>query len=141
MNAQIIYATMTGHSRKIAQAIANKTGMPIYDINKEPKIQPCDLLFIVGGIYGGEYKAELLEFAKNLPVQNVKRIALLTSSTRNSAQGSLRRVLNEAGHTVEEKEFLCKGSFLFKSFRHPNQSEIDDAVKFVEELMKSTAHN
>lgn len=141
MKAQVIYATMTGHSKKIAQAIANKTGLPISDIKHNPQITSCDLLFIVSGIYGAENKPELLTFVKNLSPQNIKRIVLLTSSTRNIPQGSLRRVLTELGHNVEVEEFVCEGSFLFKSFGHPNHSEIDGAVKFVESQINKVARN
>ena len=139
MKAQVIYATMTGHSKKIAQEIADKTGIPISNIKNNPQISSCDLLFIISGIYGGENKPELLTFAKNLSPQSIKRVVLMTSSTRNTPQGSLRRVLTEAGHTVEAEEFVCEGSFLLKSFRHPNRDEIASAVKFVETKMNKVS--
>lgn len=132
MKAQVIYATVTGHSKKIAQAIANKTGLPVSDIKNNPQISSCDLLFIISGIYGAENKSELLEYVKKLQPQNIKQVVLITSSTRNTPQGSLRQVLTGLGHTVEDEEFHCEGSFLLKSFGHPNRSEIDNAVRFVE---------
>lgn len=66
MKAQILHATTTGHSRKIAEAIAKNMGIPVYNLKSNPQIPPCDLLFIVSGIYGGEVKPELLAFAKGL---------------------------------------------------------------------------
>ena len=139
MKTQILYATMTGHSRKIAKAIAQKTGFPLYDLKTQPQIPPCDTLLIVSGIYGGESKPDLLEFAKNLPVGHVGRILLLTSSTRNLAQGSLRKVLTDGGHNVESAEYLCQGGFLLAALGHPNRKEVEDAVAFVVKMLEGTA--
>ncbi len=136
MNAQILYATMSGHSKKIAEAIAKNTGIPAYNLKGKPQIPPCDMLFIVSGIYSGEVKPELLAFAKGLTVAQVKKVALITSSTRGSAQGSLRKTLIESGVEVMEEEYVCKGSFLFVGLSHPNRSEIDGAITFVKKLVK-----
>lgn len=136
MNTQILYATMTGHSKKIAKAIASKTGAPIHDLKTKPSIPACDILYIVSGIYGGESKPELLEFVKKLSSKDIKRVVLITSSTRNVQQGSLRKALMEAGINVVSEEYQCQGGFLFKAMGHPNKSEIDGAVDFVLKSMK-----
>lgn len=52
MDAQILYATMTGHSRKIAKAIAKETGLPLFDLKEKPVLPPCGLLLVISGIYG-----------------------------------------------------------------------------------------
>ncbi|MEG0752691.1 MAG: flavodoxin domain-containing protein [Angelakisella sp.] len=136
MTTQLLYASMSGHSKKIAQAIAEKTGVPMHNLKTQPTIPPCDTLFIVSGIYGGESSPELLEYAKKMPENQAKHIVLITSSTRGTAQGTLRKTLTEAGHRVETQEYLCTGGFLFMAFGHPNRSEIDGAVSFAEKLME-----
>lgn len=132
MNAVILYDTMTGHSRRLARRLAERTGLLVCDRKKQPELPQCDILFLISGIYGGESKAELLEFARNLPVARVGRVVLLTSSARQVAQGSLRKTLEAAGHTVDPEEFLCKGGFLFLAIGHPNRADLDDAARFVE---------
>jgi len=136
MNTQILYASMSGHSKKIAKAIADKTGAPLYNLKTQPTIPPCDTLFIVSGIYGGESSPELLEYAKKMPANQAERIVLITSSTRGTAQGTLRKTLTEAGHRVETQEYLCTGGFLLMAFGHPNRSEIDNAVSFAEKFIR-----
>jgi len=127
---RIIYATMTKHSKKIAGAIAEKLHLPMQNINERPVLSQTDTLFIVSGIYGGESKPELLEFARQIPKDMVKQVVLITSCTsEKEGQGSLRAVLQEKGIHVKE-EFTCKGSFLFKEFGHPNQADIANAVDF-----------
>ncbi len=135
MNAQILYASMTGHSKKIAEAIANSTGIPVHNLKNNPQIPPCDLLIIVSGIYAGEHKPELSEFVKRLSPSEIKKAALITSSTRNTTQGSLRATLEEMGIKTESEEYVCKGSFLFMGLGHPNRSEIDGAVEYVKKLI------
>ena len=133
MNAQILYATMTGHSRKIANAIAQKTGLPVHDLAAQPRIPDCDLLFIVSGIYGGECKPELLAHAQQI---KAKRVVLITSSTRGIAQGGLRATLTRAGLTVDAREYQCKGSFLFAAMGHPNRVELNEAAEFAAKMVK-----
>ncbi len=136
MNAQILYATMSGHSKKIAEAIAKSMEIPIHNLKDNPQIPACDLLIIVGGIYAGQYKNELLEFVKKLSPSEIKKAALVTSSMRCSTQGSLRTTLCEAGIAVEDEEYLCKGSFLFIGLGHPNKSEIEGAVAFAKKMLE-----
>lgn len=135
MKAQVLYATMTGHSKKIAHAIAERLGTQPHDLKQNPTLPDCDLLFIVSGIYSGEAKPELLSFVKTLSPNQVKKVALITSSTRNSAQGSLRKTLTDIGIPVETEEYLCQGGFLFKAMGHPNKDEIEGAVAFAEKCI------
>ena len=135
MKTQVLYATMTGHSKKIAHAIAEQLGIQAYDLKDNPTITECDLLFIVSGIYSGDSKPELISFAKSLSPEQVKKVALITSSTRNSAQGSLRKTLTDNGIQVETEEYLCQGGFLFKAMGHPNKDEVKGAVAFAEKYI------
>jgi flavodoxin len=136
MKTQVLYATMTGHSKKIAHTIAERLGTQAYDLKDDPIIPNCDLLLIVSGIYSGEVKPELLNYVKNLSPALIKKVALITSSTRNSAQGSLRQTLVDTGINVEPEEYLCQGGFLFKAMGHPNKDEIEGAVVFAQKLVK-----
>lgn len=135
MNIKIIYASMTGHSKKIATTMATRLGIPAYNIVEKPNIQPCDLLFIVSGIYGGQCKPELLSFVETLSAQQVKKVVMITSSVKKANQGALREALVKKGIEVVNEEYLCQGSFLFMAFSHPNQVEINGAVEFAQKYI------
>jgi len=47
MKCSIIYYTKTGHSRKIAKAIAQELGIEAQDVKSNPVMKDVDLLFIV----------------------------------------------------------------------------------------------
>lgn len=134
MKAEIIYATMTGHSKKIASAISKNLSIPAHNLKANPEIKNCDLLFIVSGIYGGECKPQLLEYVKTLSPSKVKKVGLITSSTKVVSQKTIKEVLINKG--IEVEEYLCQGGFLFMAFSHPNKDEIMGAVKFAQQLIK-----
>lgn len=126
----IVYATKTGHSKKIAEAIGKALNIQAVNVLARPVLGDMDLLFIVGGIYGGESLPELLEFVKSLDVNRIKRAALVTScASKKQGQDSIRKLLQGKGIEVLG-EMICQGSFLFIGFGHPNKKDIQEAVDF-----------
>lgn len=125
----IMYATMTGHSRKIAAAIGRTMNIEAVNVSARPMLAGVDLLFIVGGIYGGESLPRLLKYVQTLHANSVKKVALVTSSAREQKQDSVRKMLEDRDIEVLD-EFRCPGSFLFLSFGHPNKADVKQAVDF-----------
>ncbi|NLH19072.1 MAG: hypothetical protein GX462_03285, partial [Thermotogaceae bacterium] len=87
MNHAVVYLTKTGHSKKIASAIASALSLSALDIKTRPAIGEVDLLFIVGGLYGKQSDPMMLEFVKGLSPKQIKKAVLVTSS----ANGSLKQ--------------------------------------------------
>ena len=127
---RIIYATKTGHSKKIAEAMGKALYVKAENVSTRPVLEDVDLLFIVGGIYGGESLPLLLNFVKALDRGKVKRAVLVTScATKKHRQDSVRKLLQQKGIEVLD-ELICPGSFLFIRFGHPNKRDIEEAVNF-----------
>jgi flavodoxin len=136
MNIAVIYLTMTGHSKKIAEAIASETGTQAQDIKTDPKLNGVDMLFIVGGIYGGKSDAKLVNYIKNLNGNRVKKAVIVTSSgSGKTRQNKVREELTKNGVEVVADEYTCKGRFLFFDLKRPNQSDIDGAVAFAKKVV------
>lgn len=126
---KIVYATKTRHSKKIAIAIAKALNVQAEDVVNKPNLGSVDLLFIVGGIYGGTSLPSLLEFAKNLEKENIRRVVFITSSVKKiQGQDAVRQILEEKGIPVID-EIHCQGSFLFMKFGHPKESDIKEVVE------------
>lgn len=134
MKTAIIYSTMTGHSRKIAQAMEKELRIPAYDISSNPELEDIDLLFIVSGIYGGAPKPEMLTYAELLTPQQVRTVALITSSFSLDKQNALRNVLSANGIAVKAEEHTCKGAFLVAAMFRPNQTDLAETVRFAKQL-------
>ncbi len=125
----IVYATKTRHSRKLAEAVGKALNVQAQNVSDNPE-QEADILFIVGGIYGGESLPELLAFVKNLDKEKIKRAALITScASKKQGQDSVRKILQDKGIPVVD-EFICYGSFLFLKMGRPNKDDIQEAVDF-----------
>lgn len=135
MKTAVIYATKTKHSKKLAEAIGLSLNIQAHNITEKPTLNDVDLLFIVGGIYGGVSGPELLEFLKNIDAPLLKNAAIVTNCCSGSQkQNVVRNILEEKGVTVLE-EFICKGNFLFFSFGHPNTKDLKDAVDFAQKIV------
>ena len=136
MNNAVIYYTKLGHSKKIAQAIADELGKKAQDIRENPEIHNVDSLYVVSGIYGGKSAPELLEFLKTLDNQKIKSAYLLTSSGgKTTPAAEVRAVLTELGIPVAEEEFTCQGAIFFFGMGHPNKVDIQNAIHFVQNTL------
>jgi flavodoxin len=132
MKNAVIYYSKLGHSKKIAQAIADELGVKAQDIRENPEIKDVDQLYIVSGIYGGVSAPQLLEFLKTLDGQKIKRAYLLTSSGGKTTRAAeVRSVLTELGIPVAEEEFTCQGAIFLFGMGHPNKADIQNAIQYV----------
>jgi len=92
MKVGLIYWTKTGHSKKIAEAVAQDLQIEAVDIQTKPKLENIDLLYIISGIYGGKSSPDLIEFVKTITGEQVKKAVIMTSScgTRHCRMNSAR---------------------------------------------------
>lgn len=133
----IVYATKTKHSKKIAEAIALALHVKTQNVTDNPKVDEAELLFIVGGIYGGDSLPELLSFVQGLDPDKVKRVALVTScASGKQGQVKVREILEAKGIDIVD-EWICPGSFLIFRMGRPNRDDIQEAVAFALHLQES----
>lgn len=142
MKTSIIYASKTGHSKKLANAIAKELNTTALNVSSNPKLEKIDLLFVVGGVYGGVSLPELLNYIKTLDNTMVKKVALVTSSASKVVkQDEVRKLLNEKNIEVLKDEYTCQGGFLLLGFTHPNKTDIENAVSFARKISVVASKN
>lgn len=134
MKTAVLYLSKTGHSKKIAEAVAGSLGVQAQSVKDQPVLSGIDLLFVVGGIYAGKSDPKLLKYLGTLSREQVKRAALISSSRGKSKQDMVRDTLTGKGIQVLADEYVCQGSFLFFGMGHPNAQEIAGAVAFAKKL-------
>lgn len=134
MKTAVLYLSKTGHSKKIAEAVAAGMGVQTQSVKDNPELSGIDLLFIAGGIYAGKSDPKLLKYLGTLSREQVKRAALISSSRGKSKQDMVRDTLTGKGIQVLADEYVCQGSFLFFGMGHPNAQEIAGAVAFAKKL-------
>jgi flavodoxin len=129
MKTAVIYATKTKHSKKLAEAVAKVFNVEAKNISENPTID-ADLLFVVGGIYGGVSMPEFLEYLKKAEAPLPQHAALVTSCASGSQrQTAVRAILEEKGVKVID-EFVCRGSIFFVGMGHPNAEDVKGAADF-----------
>lgn len=138
-SVSIAYATKTKHSQKLAEAIGHALQVKAENIMDQPKVQNADLLFIVGGVYGGQSMPELVSYVQTLDSGHVKAAALVTScASGTQKQASVRRMLEEKNIPVAG-EVVVPGAILVIKMGRPNQADISNAIAFAKELVKQGA--
>ena len=137
----IVYATRTKHSEKLANAIGSVLDIKPENIDSRPRFAGLDLLFIVGGIYGGESNEELVEYVKSIDPAATKAVALVTNcASGRQKQLSVRRILEGNGVQVVD-EFVCKGAILFVALRHPDKMDLANAVDFAKTVIGTSVEH
>ena len=141
MSIIVAYHTKTGHSRKLARAVAADLGTEALDIRRwKPGLQ-ADTLLLFGGIYGGKSDGPMLVFARALRPRDVHRAVLFTScASGKGRQGDVRTALADAGIEVEAAEFVCPGSFLMFRIGRPNARDIREAIAFARQYAAPRRH-
>jgi flavodoxin len=130
ISSSIVFATKTNHSKKLAEAIGDALNVVPINIKTNPRIADCDLLIVVGGIYGGVSSPELLNYLNALEAPYPRFAALVTNcASGKQTQKQARLILETKGISVCD-EFVCKGAFLFIGLGHPNRTDMLHAKEF-----------
>lgn len=133
----VVYATKTQHSKKLAEAIAKEFSVTAKNVEKFPEPEESDLLYLVGGIYAGKSNPMLLSYAERLNTSFARKVILVTSSVSIShrSQRDLYALLRKRGIDVAD-EITCTGGLLFLKFTHPNKVDIQTIVKAAKDVSK-----
>jgi len=136
MKIAIIYFSKTGHSKKLAESIAKDLQIEAEDIKSKPVLDMVDLLFIVGGIYGGTSSPTMKEYVNNIDKNHVKKVALITNClSAKQKQDIVREIMENHKIEVVPEEFICRGSLMFIGFGHPNKKDIASAISFTRKII------
>lgn len=139
MNTAILYATMTGNSLKIAEAIGERFEITPQNVMGSSTLHITDTLIIVGGIYGGKSKKELKNFIKSLDLKKVTRVAVVTTSgagKKRTASSEIVELLKSKGITVLGELNIRGSAFIFPT-GHPNEADLKEAADWAEIIIKA----
>jgi flavodoxin len=136
MNIAVRYFTRSGNTKKLADAIGAAVGSPALPITS-PLTESADLLFLGGSVYGFGIDDALKHFIGQLSSDRVKEAAVFsTAAIVTSAYPHIKKLLDEKGIPVAEKEFHCRGKFTVMHRDRPNEKDLADAAAFAESLIR-----
>lgn len=132
MNIIVAYHSVTGKTKKVAEAVARELGLGGAAEVKQLKDElVADLLFVGGAVYadqGHDLHPELVRFLTALDSQKVKQVAVFATGFSPDNGQKIRRVLEGRGVKVLPEAFYCRGQFLLFNFGHPNQADLAAAA-------------
>ncbi|MDL2205560.1 nitric oxide synthase [Eubacteriales bacterium OttesenSCG-928-N13] len=133
----VIYHSMTGNTKKVAEVIASELHVTAQPVNGARAPAALDLLVLGDGAYAGNINKGMTTFIQSLTPDMVKRAALFsTYGGQNEALPLMRQLLEQQGIEVVKETFSCAGkAFFFMHRGHPNASDLDAARQFARRLL------
>ena len=126
----VLYHTKTGHSRKIAAAVADALSVLAKNIKDCDPASLEGLVFIVSGIYSDKTDPALLDFVKRLAGRPVMAALVSSCTTGRTERTDLVDALRLSGIRVMPETFVCPASFLFFRLGRPNLADRQRAADF-----------
>ncbi len=136
MKTAVRYYTKTGHTKKVAEAIAEAVGVEALPIS-EPLTEPVDILFLGNSYYAFTIDPEVRDYVSSLSADKVGCIVNFgTAAMLNSTYKKVKAVADKAGVKMDEREFHCKGEFKGVNKGRPNEEDLKAAAEFARQIVK-----
>ena len=135
---EVVYYSMTGNTRKVAEVIAAELGVSAEDATTKQELAKDSVVFLGSGCYFPAPGKYLKKFISSNDF-NGRKVALFGTSGngRGSEVKALEEMVTAKGAKVTGK-FYCKGKFLFFINRKsPTDEELENARKFAREMKEA----
>ncbi len=124
-----------GNTFKIAKHIEKVLGVEALDITNDFD-KPVDVLILVNAMYAADIDKEVKVFLR----KNKDKIKLLyninSSASGSSTYKNVKRVCDENGINISDKEFHTVASWIFLNKGRPNEDDFKKLDCFLEENFK-----
>ncbi|NLE03754.1 MAG: hypothetical protein GX638_02990 [Crenarchaeota archaeon] len=146
LNAIVLYASKSGNSAKIAEAISSELYCKTVKIDEKSLSSPINLdnieLVVIGtGIYAGAPNKDIENYLKTTNLGDPKKFALFISwggagKTLDAVITKLKAILEAKGHRVLKNTFNCYGGWKYALLKrgHPNNEDLEAAISWAKNL-------
>lgn len=136
MKTAIRYFSKFGHSKQMAQAIAEVVNEQPQTV-ATPLTEPTDVLFLGAGIFLGSVNKSVMQFIDTLTAEKIGCVVLFGSSALISEPTKgMSEALAKRGVKVYEKVFECKGAMGPLNSGHPDKQDLEALREFVKNIVK-----
>lgn len=136
MNIAIRYYTRSGHTEKLAKAIANKIGVKVENISV-PLAEKTDILFLGCSYYAFDIDSAVKSFLAENKNNIGKIVCFGTSAMMKSMRKPMKKVTEAHGIKLADKEFHCRGEFKIANKGRPNAEDLQNAALFAERIVRA----
>ena len=132
---EVIYYSMTGNTKKLADAIATELDVAAEDVKTKGRLAEDSFVFLGAGLYGPLRGWGLRRFIDRNTFDGRKVVLFGTSGEGKGKEvGALEEAVTAKGAEIAGK-FYCKGKFLFfVNPRHPSSEDLEMARAFAREI-------
>ncbi|MDE6580230.1 MAG: flavodoxin [Ruminiclostridium sp.] len=136
MKIAIRYFTRSGHTQKLAEAIAEKIHIEAETISL-PLSEKVDILFLGCSYYAFDMDKEVKSFIAENKDKIGEIVCFGTSAMMKSMKKPMKKVADMYGIKLSDEEFHCKGEFKFANKGRPNADDLNQAALFAEKVVKA----
>jgi flavodoxin len=138
MRARVVYQSVTGNTKKVAEAIACAAGCAAEPVSAVTVSEPVDMLFLGASIHGKDIDPSVKKFIEGLDPTLVRHVTVFSTGFeghKEMAVGVMKDLLARRGVHVANKCYFCRGKFLFFNLRHPDAQDLTGAEEFARSVL------
>ena len=136
MKVAVRYYTKTGHTKKLAEAVAGAVGAEALPIST-PVSEPVDILFLGNSYYAFSIDPEVRTFIRTLDRNKVGRIVNFGSAAMlNSTWKKVKAEADKVGIAMDQREFHCRGEFKAFHKGRPNEDDLKAVAEFAKKIIE-----
>ena len=136
MKTAIRYFTKSkkGNTKKLADAVSEAISVEAADVSAD-LTERVDCLFLINAMYAANIDREVKVFLARNREKIGQVVNMNTSASGLSTWKAVKRVTDELGVTLSEKEFHCAGSWIFINKGLPSAEDFARAQEFAKSMI------
>lgn len=135
MKTAIRYFTKSkkGNTKKLADAVSAALETEALDVSVD-LTEKVDRLFLINAMYAADIDREVKEFLERNKEKIGETVNMNTAASGASTWKAVKRVTDELGIKLSEKEFHCAASWIFINKGLPSEDDLKRASDFARSL-------
>ncbi len=135
MKTAIRYFTKSkkGNTKKLADAVSEALGIEALDVSRDLDVK-VDRLFLINAMYAANIDKEVKEFLERNKEKISEVVNMNTAASGASTWKAVKKVTDELGIKLSEKEFHCAASWIFINKGLPSEDDLKRAGEFAASL-------
>ena len=140
MRIAVRYQSRSGNTKKVAEAIARKSGVVAKPLDPAEKFSPAaDLLFVGGPIYAGNPHKNVTKALAALTAGEASGAAFFYTSAMPppaAMDNRFKAAVKDPAIVISDAVFQCPGKFLFTKRDRPNGDDLEKAEAFAKRAIE-----
>ncbi len=139
MKTAIRYFTKSkkGNTKKLADAVSAALGIEAFDVSHDLD-EKVDVLFLINAMYASNIDKEVRDFLVRNKSNIGETVNMNTAATGTSTWKAVKKVTDEHGIKLSEREFHCAASWIFINKGLPTEEDLKRAGEFAASIIRST---